>query len=118
MSFQLERDKGLGIMIDEEARIGGVWLNFNYLIVNGLRRYGFHALANAIAEKTLQAVNRWFRETGSVFEFYDAQDQTAPWHMNRKGVQPPTPDYRIRYHAITDYNWSACFTLLLLWSST
>lgn len=93
---------------------GCVWLNFNYFIITGLRQYGFDALADEIKEKTLATVNRWFEQTGQVFEFYDPQDQTVPWKLNRKGEQPPVPDYRIRYHAITDYNWSACFTLLLL----
>ena len=96
---------------------GCVWLNFNYLIAEGLRRYGFDSLAKTMTEKTLLTVNRWFQETGAVFEFYDAEDQTAPWHLNRKGPQPDEPDYRIRYHAITDFNWSACFTLLMIWDA-
>ena len=93
---------------------GCVWLNFNYFIIAGLRRYGFDDLADSIKEKTLAAVNHWFEQTGQVFEFFDPQNETAPWYLNRKGEQPPVPDYRIRYHAITDYNWSACFTLLLI----
>ena len=93
---------------------GCVWLNFNYFTILGLRRYGFEAEATALQTRTLQSVDRWFRETGNVFEFYDAEDQTAPWHLNRKGPQPPVPDYRIRMHAITDFNWSACFTLLMI----
>lgn len=93
---------------------GCVWLNFNYFILLGLRRYGYADEAQRLLERTLQSVNRWFRETGNVFEFYDAEDETAPWHLNRKGPQPPVPDYRIRMHAITDFNWSACFTLLMI----
>ena len=93
---------------------GCVWLNFNYFIIAGLRRYGYDALAQQIKETTLAAVNKWFEATGQVFEFFDPKNEIAPWHLNRKGEQPPVPDYRIRYHAITDYNWSACFTLLLL----
>ena len=93
---------------------GCVWLNFNYFTILGLRRYGYDDEAQALLERTLQSVNRWFEETGNVFEFYDAEDETAPWQLNRKGPQPPVPDYRIRMHAITDFNWSACFTLLML----
>ena len=93
---------------------GCVWLNFNYFTLLGLRRYGFDDEAQRLLERTLQSVDRWFRETGNVFEFYDAEDETAPWRLNRKGPQPPAPDYRIRMHAITDFNWSACFTLLMI----
>ena len=93
---------------------GCVWLNFNYFTILGLRRYGYDDEAQALLDRTLQSVNRWFEETGNVFEFYDAEDQTAPWRLNRKGPQPEVPDYRIRMHAITDFNWSACFTMLML----
>ena len=93
---------------------GGVWLNFNYFIIRGLRRYGFDSLAQSLTETTLAAVNYWFGQTGGLFEFYDPMNQTEPWHQERKGPQPEQPDYRIRYHSITDFNWSACFTLLML----
>ena len=93
---------------------GGVWLNYNYFIIRGLRRYGYDDLADSIKAATLKAVNRWFEETGCIFEFYDAEEKTSPLYQNRKGPQPETPDYRVKYHAITDYNWSACFTMLLI----
>ena len=93
---------------------GGVWINFNYFTILGLRRCGYADLARELKEKTLAAVNHWFEETGNVFEFYDPENKTEPWRLQRKGDQPPVPDYRIRYHAITDFNWSACFTLLML----
>lgn len=93
---------------------GGVWLNYNYMIILGLRRYGYHALADAIKNQTLQSVNRWFETQGGIFEFYDAQDETSPLLLNRKGPQPSVPDYRLHYHAISDFNWSACFTMLMI----
>ena len=93
---------------------GGVWLNFNYFTILGLQQYGFDALARELRETTLRSVNRWFEETGCVFEFYDALDKTEPWHLERKGPQPKEPDCRIHYHSITDFNWSACFTLLMI----
>ncbi len=93
---------------------GCTWLNYNYFIISGLKRYGYKDLADSLARTTLEKVNRWFELTGNIFEFYDAEDKTEPLYLNRKGPQPVTPDYRIKYHAITDYNWSASFILLLL----
>lgn len=93
---------------------GCTWLNYNYFIISGLKRYGYTELADSLARTTLEKVNKWFELTGNVFEFYDAEDKTAPWHLNRKGPQPEAPDYRKKYHAITDYNWSASFILMLL----
>ena len=93
---------------------GGVWLNFNYFIVQGLQRYGYFDLARTLREKTLQTVERYFEQTGVIFEFYDALDRAIPWFLERKGPQPAVPDYHVRYHSIADFNWSACFTLLML----
>ena len=56
----------------------------------------------------------WYQKTGNVFEFYDADNKICPFYLKRKGEQPPKPDYREHIHAITDYNWSACFTELLI----
>ena len=91
-----------------------VWINYNYFIILGLKRYGYKDKAEKLAHTTLERVNRWFKETGNIFEFYDADDKVAPWHLNRKGKQPDTPDYRVKMHAITDYNWTASFLELII----
>ena len=93
---------------------GGVWLNYNYFIIEGLRNYGLNELADLIKEKTLDNIIKYFDKTGCIFEFYDPENKLIPWKMNRKGEQPPVPDFRIRYHSISDFNWSACFTLLMI----
>ena len=97
---------------------GGVWLNFNYFVIRGLHRYGYHDEARELTETTLRAVNRWFEEAGTVFEFFDPYNETVPWCLNRKGPKPQKPDYRTAFHTISDYNWSACFTLLMLLGKT
>lgn len=93
---------------------GCTWLNYNFMIILGLRKYGFNEIAEQIRIKTLRSVNRIFENTGNVFEFYDAEDIKIPWNLNRKGPQPETPDYRIKYHSITDYNWTASFLILMI----
>lgn len=93
---------------------GCSWLNINYFIILGLRKYGYMDVAAELRRRTLEAVNKWYMQTGNIFEFYDAEDEVNPFYLNRKGVQPETPDYRVHVHAITDYNWSACFTELLI----
>lgn len=93
---------------------GGVWLNYNYFIIKGLKEYGYKELAESLREKTLKMVEKWYEKTGCVFEFYDPNDEVAPYYCDRKGKQPKTPDWRKHVHSIADYNWSACFTLLLI----
>lgn len=93
---------------------GCSWLNINYFLILGLRKYGYVDVANELREKTLNTVLKWYNKTGNIFEFYDADDEVCPFYLNRKGPQPATPDYREHVHAITDYNWSACLTELLI----
>ena len=90
------------------------WLNINYFIILGLRKYGYADIAEELREKTLSSVYKWYEKTGNIFEFYDADDKICPFHLKRKGEQPEKPDYRLHVHSITDYNWSACFIQLLI----
>jgi hypothetical protein len=93
---------------------GCTWLNLNYFIMLGLRKYGFNEIAEEFRTKVLNAVNKWYEQTGNVFEFYDADDEICPFRLKRKGAQPEKTDYRTHIHSITDYNWSSCFTMLLI----
>ena len=93
---------------------GGVWLNFNYFTVKGLKRYGYHELAQTLIEKTLNMVNTWYEKTGTIFEFYDPEGKTVPYLCERKGAPIDPPDWRKHIHSIVDYNWSACFTQMYI----
>ncbi len=93
---------------------GCSWLNVNYFVILGLRKYGYTEIANELRRRTLDSVNKWYEKTGTVFEFYDADDVICPFHLKRKGEPPEVPDYRMHVHSISDYNWSACFIELLI----
>ena len=93
---------------------GCSWLNINYFIMLGLRKYGFIDVANELRERTLSCVLKWYEQTGNIFEFYDADNVVCPFRLKRKGEQPEVTDYRKHVHSITDYNWSACFTQLII----
>ena len=93
---------------------GGVWLNYNYFVIKGLKNYGFDDLADVLRKKTLDMVNKWYKKTGSIFEFYAPEGEIAPYFCERKGKPVNPPDWRKHVHSIMDYNWSACFTFLLI----
>lgn len=93
---------------------GCSWLNLNYFTIIGLKKYGYMEIAEELRKRTLETVYKWYEKTGNVFEFYDADDKIPPFRLKRKGEQPEKTDYRTHIHSITDYNWSSCFTLLLI----
>ena len=93
---------------------GCSWLNINYFLILGLRKYGYIDVAEELRRRTLDSVYKWYQETGNIFEFYDTDNQICPFHLKRKGNRLEQPDYRKCIHSITDYNWSACFIELLI----
>lgn len=93
---------------------GGVWMNINYFVMKGLKKYGYDELAEEIKTKMLEAAQKWYKKTGAIFEFYDSKDEVIPYHCDRKGKQPKTPDWRKHVHSIIDFHWSSCFILLFI----
>ena len=93
---------------------GGVWVNLNYFIISGLEKYGYHSLAESLKEQTLEMIDKWYKKSGCIFEFFDPKDEVSPFYCHRKGEPLKSPDYRKHVHSISDYNWSACFTILLI----
>lgn len=93
---------------------GCSWLNIDYFLILGLRRYGYLKEAEELRKRVLSAVSKWYEETGNVFEFYDAENKISPFMLIRKDKVLPVPNYREHLHTICDFNWSACFTMLLI----
>ena len=77
---------------------GPVWINYNYMIIDGLRRYQFDDEADALSDKTIDAISRWWERDGVIYEFYDPADAVSPSALHRKGKVGT---------CIKDYHWSA-----------
>lgn len=93
---------------------GPVWVNYNYMISEGLEEYGYEILSRQIKKKTVDIVNEWYNRTGTVFEFYDSENVIPPFCFNRKGEVYEPYDFRIKYQAIRDYGWSVTLVFDLL----
>ena len=93
---------------------GGVWLNLNYFIIVGLKKYGYDEVAEELKNKTLEAVNKWYKKTGAIFEFYAPENDIVPYACERKNKPTTPPDWRKSVHSIIDFNWSSCFTLMFI----
>jgi len=93
---------------------GAVWINYNHMIIGGLEAYGYQDLADTLRDKTLSTLNRWYQETGTLFEFYDSEDRLPPSRLNRKGPVWEPYDFGVRYQSIRDYGWSCTLTFDLL----
>ena len=89
---------------------GPVWLNFNYMIAQGLSEYGFEDVSKDVLKKTLDVVEEWYKKKGVIFEFYDSANKIEPNKLKRKGepIEPYNIDVRVQ--TIRDYGWSVCLT--------
>ena len=92
---------------------GPVWINYNYMIAQGLADYGFYDLYRKLKDKTLTVINEWYNRTGTVYEFYDSENRIPPFCFNRKGEVFEPYDFRVKYQTIRDYGWSV--TLVFDW---
>ncbi len=85
---------------------GPVWINFNYLIIQGLREYGYTELAQRLQENTLQQIEYWYHKDGAIFEFYDSEGKKSPSELARKAVCLKPADDSVWLCAIRDFGWS------------
>jgi len=93
---------------------GSVWMNYNYMIVLGLKRYGSEMLANELAKKSVDAMSRWYGHCGSLYEFYHAEDKYPPQTLDRKGPVTQPIDIRRASVNVADYGWTAAVYVALL----
>jgi glycogen debranching enzyme len=89
---------------------GPTWINTNYLIWCGLRRYGLRKAAAELRQRTLAQLRRWYEAEGCLFEFYDSLGVTSPRGLDRKqrlssgrGLAP-----------ISDYHWTAALAVAFM----
>ena len=93
---------------------GPVWMNYNYMIITGLRESGYPDLSADIREKTLQTLFQWYRREGTLYEFYDPENEKSPSQLNRKGPVYEPYDFQMRLQSIRDYGWTCTLCLDLL----
>lgn len=86
---------------------GPTWMNVNFLIWEGLKRYGFDDVADELRRRSLAAMEHWYSgvepNLGGIFEYYDPRDQVHPFWLHRKGGQCGVGGISV----IRDYGWTA-----------
>ncbi|TVR57927.1 MAG: flagellar biosynthesis protein FlgM [Spirochaetaceae bacterium] len=90
---------------------GPAWVNINWLVERGLRRYGYTKEADRIVTTTCEVIERMYAQLGSIFEYYDDEDALVPPELDRKGANDGS---RWIHRVIHDYGWSA--TLYVDWT--
>lgn len=95
---------------------GPVWLNYNYMISEGLVAYNYADIAKDIIQKTIDTVNHWYQCSGTLYEFYDSENKLLPAWFNRKGDPVEPYDFKARMQSIRDYGWSCTLVFDILYN--
>jgi hypothetical protein len=96
---------------------GPVWINYNYMISEGLRKYGYKNEADEIVKSTIAMISKWYKNDGTIYEFYDSENEISPSRLNRKGeaVFPYMP--KVKMQAIKDFGWSSALVAEMILKS-
>ena len=103
---------------DSDMWRGAVWINYTYMICTGLKRYGFVSQADAIIQKTVREVSRFYLSDGVIYEMYDPDGLISPRCIFRKGKPIEPYDPRVRYQVIRDYGWSSALFAAMIAENT
>jgi len=93
---------------------GTVWINYSYMVQQGLRDNGFVQEADWLADATIAAVAHWYMREGCIFEIYDPQNMLCPSELERKGPAIKPAEYFARLMAVRDFGWSSCLYAALV----
>ncbi len=93
---------------------GPTWLNIDLLLFYALEQYGYLEEARLLARTAVDEVNRWYRRTGCIHEYYDPLGEMPPPELPRKGA--PGTAGGVGFGVIADYHWSAAAIVDLLYA--
>lgn len=85
---------------------GPVWINYNYMIAKGLKKYGFYEMADGYIKNTVNEIVKWYLSDGVFYEMYDPTSENSPRRTMRKGPAIEPYNMNIRYQSIRDYGWT------------
>ncbi len=94
---------------------GPVWININYLICEGLRRYGYLAEADRLQRESMREIEKFYLKYGTFFEFYDDRRQCDPPQLLRK--RSLDPDDSPYHQVFFDYGWTGTLYLDMVFGS-
>ena len=92
---------------EEDMWRGPTWVNYNYLVVLGLRRYGFVAQAEELKRATLRMVAFRYLQDGCIFEYFDSRDLVSPTRLTRKSTDIRPYFAHPRIAVVRDFGWTA-----------
>ena len=94
---------------------GLTWVNYNYMIIEGLLRYGYKAEAEELRHRTITGIVNCYKLTGCLWENYDPQATVTPDHVLNRAKITGIGTHHATEPTARSFGWtSAVFMDLLL----
>ena len=93
---------------------GSTWVNYNYMIIDGLKKYGYSVLAREAQLSTIKEISKWYHQLGCIFEYYDSSATYIPALMVRKGPTTAPYDIRRKIFPVRDFGWTSALYIDML----
>lgn len=93
---------------------GPVWMNINWIIAYGFRRYGLNDVADMIINKSISEIEKMYLKYGTFFEFYDDRCEADPPDLYRKSKKEPDSYHQV-FH---DFGWTATLYIDMIFNTT
>jgi len=89
---------------------------YNYFALLGMNHTGHKKQCEAIREKILSAVLKWYKNDGVIYECYDAFDYLSPSRMskNRYNLIPESFDSELKVRR-DDFHTACAVIALIMW---
>jgi len=92
---------------------GPVWINVNWLIAVGLRRYGYDKEADRLTNATTKVIEKMYLKYGTLFEFFDDRNEVDPPKLPRKSKNISDSVFQ----PLHDFGWTGTLYLDMVFSS-
>ena len=93
---------------------GLTWVNYNYMIIQGLMRYGHTKVAEELKQRTITEIVNCYKQTGALWECYDCEAITTPNHVLSRGKITQIGTYRTTGSTALSFGWTAAVFIHLL----
>lgn len=93
---------------------GPTWINYNYIVIRGLERYGFTELAGELRSRTINEIARWYQSEGILFELYDAESEISPENLKNRARMLLSHPRCLVSGAVKDFGWTAALYVHLM----
>jgi len=93
---------------------GLTWINYNYMIIQGLLRYGYTKVAEELKQRTITEIVNCYKQTGILWECYDPEAIVTPNDVLSRGKTTRVGTHHATEPTARSFGWTSAVLMDLL----